>query len=491
VDSGVQNDKEQAEQKLCFRPMLLFSGVFCTGLYGLFEIARMPVNYSVGWEQGSTFIAFCSGSLVSAVLIVLFFRKHFLSKTGVKNLSYLMLTLAVLNAVLLTLAFFFEELSVTLGLLSALIASCIVPLGVVLWALAYKRLNYRSIAFNSSFAFLAFAVMSYAIMQLSSRTTLLICAALLLIGSASILLFLKGICSDIQTMLRGGKIAERAENANVDDTDDDTSPLQFIFSVPLVGLAVYSFTIGITFNLENQPTFTNTIVICVIVAIFVLLLSVLANRFLPIPEHRSVFRVFGFYLPSLAFVAFIIKMIPIAYISDTVYLEFILFYFHLIILSAWIYLVSSLRIKSSTLILLCGLSQVVISASILFGFLFGLMGYPLNQIFLGVFTACFLLFSVVTAGRNLILSSRKTETADELMGKTLGGEERCLAISEEYSLSPRETEVLKELAYGHSSSYIAKVLYISTNTARTHMKNIYRKLDINSREDLIELIRSK
>lgn len=51
--------------------------------------------------------------------------------------------------------------------------------------------------------------------------------------------------------------------------------------------------------------------------------------------------------------------------------------------------------------------------------------------------------------------------------------------------------MLKELAYGHSSSYVAKVLVVSGNTVRTHIKNTYGKLGINSREDPLELLRDR
>lgn len=50
-------------------------------------------------------------------------------------------------------------------------------------------------------------------------------------------------------------------------------------------------------------------------------------------------------------------------------------------------------------------------------------------------------------------------------------------------LTKREIEVLKYLVSDNSISSIGKTLHISKNTMKTHLRNIYRKLDVNSRND--------
>lgn len=57
-----------------------------------------------------------------------------------------------------------------------------------------------------------------------------------------------------------------------------------------------------------------------------------------------------------------------------------------------------------------------------------------------------------------------------------------------YGLSARETEVFELLAKGRNRVFISKALFISDNTTRTHMKNIYRKLDVHSQQELIDLL---
>lgn len=66
--------------------------------------------------------------------------------------------------------------------------------------------------------------------------------------------------------------------------------------------------------------------------------------------------------------------------------------------------------------------------------------------------------------------------------------DRCRAIAEQYDLSPREAEVFTCLAKGRNAEYIQQKLFISSNTAKTHITHIYRKMGINSQQRLIDLV---
>ena len=67
--------------------------------------------------------------------------------------------------------------------------------------------------------------------------------------------------------------------------------------------------------------------------------------------------------------------------------------------------------------------------------------------------------------------------------------DRLMQVREQYGLTKRETEVLSFLAEGRSSSYIAGELYLSDNTVRSYVKNIYQKLDVHSKQDLIDFMK--
>lgn len=67
---------------------------------------------------------------------------------------------------------------------------------------------------------------------------------------------------------------------------------------------------------------------------------------------------------------------------------------------------------------------------------------------------------------------------------------KCETVANTYLLSVRETEVLFLLAKGNNSATIQEKLYISEGTAKTHIRHIYRKLDIHSQQDLMRLVES-
>ncbi len=65
------------------------------------------------------------------------------------------------------------------------------------------------------------------------------------------------------------------------------------------------------------------------------------------------------------------------------------------------------------------------------------------------------------------------------------------AIAAEYKLSAREREVLDYLGRGRSVPYMREVMVISKSTIETHIKHIYAKTDVHSKQELLDLIESK
>ena len=69
-----------------------------------------------------------------------------------------------------------------------------------------------------------------------------------------------------------------------------------------------------------------------------------------------------------------------------------------------------------------------------------------------------------------------------------GGRPRRSALTGVESLTPTELRVAQLAAQGISNSGIAEQTFVSRNTVAWHMRNIYRKLAIESREQLLTLI---
>jgi DNA-binding CsgD family transcriptional regulator len=58
------------------------------------------------------------------------------------------------------------------------------------------------------------------------------------------------------------------------------------------------------------------------------------------------------------------------------------------------------------------------------------------------------------------------------------------------NLTQREMEVLKSLAEGNSYQEIANVLFISHETVKKHLKNIYRKMNVKNKIQAINRMKS-
>lgn len=83
-------------------------------------------------------------------------------------------------------------------------------------------------------------------------------------------------------------------------------------------------------------------------------------------------------------------------------------------------------------------------------------------------------------------------TAQTPTDAALSEEERhealCAATAERYGFSARESEVFSYLARGRNAEYIGDKLFISEHTVRSHIHRIYRKMNIHSRQELIDVL---
>ena len=62
---------------------------------------------------------------------------------------------------------------------------------------------------------------------------------------------------------------------------------------------------------------------------------------------------------------------------------------------------------------------------------------------------------------------------------------QCRSLRARCGLTEREAEIVYLLAQGHTQAYCAEALVVSINTIRSHMKHIYSKMDIHSKDELL------
>lgn len=102
-------------------------------------------------------------------------------------------------------------------------------------------------------------------------------------------------------------------------------------------------------------------------------------------------------------------------------------------------------------------------------------------------------------GENLIYSLRSLDRGEVAFSRKM-----TASIIEEFShtetmedaheeilaeLTTRQVEILKQIEAGNSNAEIAKRLYISQNTVKNHIKNIFRKLNVENRRQAAQLAR--
>ena len=77
----------------------------------------------------------------------------------------------------------------------------------------------------------------------------------------------------------------------------------------------------------------------------------------------------------------------------------------------------------------------------------------------------------------------------EVMVPTNGSFELNTHAATELGLSKRELEVLTLMAAGMSNQQIAEKLFVSLNTIKTHLSNVFLKLDVQRRTQAVEKAR--
>lgn len=167
---------------------------------------------------------------------------------------------------------------------------------------------------------------------------------------------------------------------------------------------------------------------------------------------------------------------------------------------------SNLRLPS---FLLYGLGYAVIAFAsfmgILMGFFFaGFIGSDALALMIAALIAIYIIVLAVTfllkdrrvhgegtsGGVNATAAKGEGASSVQSSGPITGDrvQLRVQKLSKEKGLTPRETEVLAYLAQGRNTQYMSETLYLSENTIKSHVRRIYQKLGVHSKQEVIEII---
>jgi len=107
-----------------------------------------------------------------------------------------------------------------------------------------------------------------------------------------------------------------------------------------------------------------------------------------------------------------------------------------------------------------------------------------------VVVAALLMFTAIISmeDQEVVQDALSPRVVDEAKKQGMTLEEACAALGHRLDLSAREIEVFTLLAQGRDPVRIQDTLFISYNTVRNHIKSIYRKLGVHSRQELLDLV---
>ena len=196
------------------------------------------------------------------------------------------------------------------------------------------------------------------------------------------------------------------------------------------------------------------------------------------------FGTFRIILPLVACVALAVKVVPISVVNEGFFRAIMTLSFALVLPILWCFILYASGCRRRKTFWLCQFTLSLCAVGWLIGLGSALLDDEWRLMCMGVATSAYLIYASVCLVRNIIEYNEPTDDESAAVPPDLDA--ACRLIADQAGLTPRERDVLLELAHGHSSGYIAEVLCIAPNTARTHMKNIYRKLGVSSREELLE-----
>lgn len=103
----------------------------------------------------------------------------------------------------------------------------------------------------------------------------------------------------------------------------------------------------------------------------------------------------------------------------------------------------------------------------------------------------FLLVAIFAVGNGTVSTAWGFVKPMESEGPAHNLDLAIAVIARDKRLSPREREVFALLARGRNRAYIREELVIGDETVKSHIKNVYRKCELHSQQELIDMVEAE
>lgn len=116
--------------------------------------------------------------------------------------------------------------------------------------------------------------------------------------------------------------------------------------------------------------------------------------------------------------------------------------------------------------------------------IYGLLAYDMNFLWLSALTTC--LFLAVNVPGFFVLRTWFKRSKGRVQDYRLP--ENLSKLKDQYHLSPREQEIISLVLNGNSNRDIANQVYISLETVKKHLYNVYKKIGVKNRLQLMNIL---
>ena len=416
------------------------------------------------------------------VALILIFPKVFLKMKGRRSIRLSAGTLAAVAAILYFagLAQGFRALSITGGIL----AFIFVPIVVLCWAEELKRYPYKQVIVNMPMMLASTIALAMTSLYFPQGLVCAVCILSIIVSA---------ICLEISAASDQPAIV-------ADELDDETlfsrGLLERKPNAILVFVLVLLFLVGFVMGFLERPGFEGYLSVWYLfcgIGIFLVL------GFFVLKADRKSFKT-CFVLPVVMVAAIAVPFsAPSLFgwrMAATVFgaLAIELFFFSLVVFFAAICKRPGYQVY--------GLSRLVLDLSNLLGNTIATFVLSRAAEDVGGYTSVALIIvsieAIIGLGFGMGLFEGRKAGREEKTGESEPAAEtpsiadlvkaNCKAIQEPFGLSDRELEVLALLAQGYSNKAIQEELFIAAGTVNTHIRNIYMKLGVHSKSELIDLV---